>query len=124
MGSVWLSYIAQRDDEILTGLRPPSRLSYSPQILQGADIIAETLGIRVVMHDMFDGKQPDFIPPKSDEDRKAMREWMDAEGNPANYPEQTYKVADALRAEGFTKIGALGYCWGTCLGRRVEGFPT
>jgi len=84
------------------------------QTQQGADILAETVGARVVMPDFFDGKplDPKLFPPKTDEDRKKIEEWFATTGNFATRIDEFYAVAEALRAEGVTKIGALGYCWG------------
>ncbi|KAF9779185.1 dienelactone hydrolase [Thelephora terrestris] len=88
---------------------------YFPQTLQGADILAKSVGAQVFMPDFFgegNACSTEKVPPKNDEDRKYFQEFMEGPGNfPASVP-RLVAFADVLKAEGFKKIGALGYCWG------------
>ncbi|KAG8886413.1 hypothetical protein FRB97_004948 [Tulasnella sp. 331] len=84
------------------------------QTLQGADIVARSLGIQVIVPDFFDGYSiPEIVfPPSTLEDKKLIDTWRDTTGDPMMHMDDFYAVTDALRSEGFTKIGATGFCWG------------
>lgn len=93
---------------------PTQQHSYFSQTIQGADILAKALGVKVFMPD-FLGKNTfpiDKFPVKDEDTRKELQEFI---GGPANIPitaDKLDKFAKALKSDGFKKTGALGYCWG------------
>ena len=97
---------------------PTLQFSYYPQTLQGADILAKTLGAQVFMPDFF-GEGNEYplerFPSKTEEDKKYFREFF---AGLANIPINATKLvnfANVLKGEGFKKVGALGYCFGNVL---------
>ena len=92
---------------------------YSPQAIQGADILAHADAqhpFRVFMPDFFLGKpcSRNNFPPDTEEKKKLMGEFF---AGPAN-PQETAKKVPVLVKEiekkvgGVTKWGSLGMCWG------------
>ncbi|WVQ94440.1 hypothetical protein IAU59_001519 [Kwoniella sp. CBS 9459] len=84
---------------------------YSPQILQGADLIASQ-GYRVFMPDLLIGDYatPDMFAP-GNEDKKTA--WFSK--FPGAIPTQVdpvAKQAQTLKEAGFSKLAIFGYCWG------------
>lgn len=94
---------------------PTRRSSYFSQTLQGADILAKTLGAKVFMPDFF-GEGNTFniekFPPKDDNDKKDLQDFFGGVGSPPPAAAKLVDFAHVLKREGFKKIGALGYCWG------------
>jgi dienelactone hydrolase len=85
------------------------------QTQQGADILAQELKARVVMPDFFAPSDPwplDKFPPGTDEEKKKLQEFFGGPANPAKSVEKLQKVAKQLRADGATKVGTFGFCWG------------
>ncbi|KAF8525185.1 alpha/beta-hydrolase [Hysterangium stoloniferum] len=86
-----------------------------PQTQQGADILAETLQVRVIMPDFFepDAAFPmEYYPPDTTEKKAAIQAFF---GGPAKMDKtlpNVKKVGDALRADGYKNVGVYGYCWG------------
>ena len=77
--------------------------------------MANTTGAQVLMPD-FLGEGGEFTvdnyPPKTEEDRRALQKLFSGPDSP---PETALKLSDfanLLKAEGFRKTGAIGYCWG------------
>jgi len=102
---------------------------YFPQTLQGADILAKTLGARIFMPDFF-GEGNAFglenFPPKDDQGKKELQEFFVGIGNPPATAAKLVDFANLLKGEGFKKIGAHGYCWGgkvVTLAALEEGSP-
>ncbi|KAG8857633.1 hypothetical protein FRB96_005651 [Tulasnella sp. 330] len=100
---------------------------YVPQTIQGADILAHSLGARVIMPDFFGDFGPipqSAYPPTTDEHRATIQKWRDTVGGAETHLDEFYAISDALKAEGVTKIGAVGFCWGgkfiTIAGRRAD----
>ncbi len=90
-------------------------VSFKPQTLQGADILAEELKAQVLLPDFFEGDKPwdlDNFPPKTGEDKKKLQEWFGGFANPANHTPKLIKVGQALKADGVETVVAYGYCWG------------
>lgn len=92
---------------------------FSPQALQGADILAHADSshqYQVFMPDFFLGKplsHSDY-PPDTDEKKKKVGDFF---AGPASPPDTTKKVPALLkeiekRATGIKKWGSLGMCWG------------
>lgn len=55
----------------------------------------------------------DKLPAKTEQDKKDLQAFF---GGAANPPDNASKLADfanVLKGQGFKKIGAIGYCWGT-----------
>ncbi|KAF9786024.1 dienelactone hydrolase [Thelephora terrestris] len=102
---------------------------YFPQTLQGADILAKTLGVQVFMPDFFgEGNTFDIkkFPPKTDQDKKDIQDFFGGVGSPPPAATRLVDFAHGLKREGFKKIGALGYCWGgkvVIMGALTEGNP-
>jgi Dienelactone hydrolase family len=88
-----------------------------PQTQQGADILASTLGAKIVMPDFFQPDPPfsqDDYPPNTDEKMGRLQAFF---GGPAKIDRavgNVKKVGAALKAEG-KKVGVYGYCWGMWL---------
>jgi len=85
-----------------------------PTTKQGADILAEATKARVVMPDFFRGKpiaQEDY-PPDTQEKKDAFQAFFGAQGNFQARKPDADAVADALRKDGASKIGIMGFCWG------------
>ncbi|KAL9581193.1 MAG: hypothetical protein Q9212_004039 [Teloschistes hypoglaucus] len=92
---------------------------YSPQALQGADILAyanESKQYRVFMPDFFYGKPlpQSVFPPDTDEKKKRMGDFF---GGPAAPPANAAKVPELVKKLGekyseVKKWGSVGMCWG------------
>ncbi|KAL7419773.1 hypothetical protein Q5752_005689 [Cryptotrichosporon argae] len=85
---------------------------FSPQIIQGADLLASQ-GFRVVMPDFLVGKYVDAAMfSGSEEDNKRKTEYFSQ--FPGAFPTQSKPIADALAAvkTATAKVGAIGFCWG------------
>jgi dienelactone hydrolase len=90
-------------------------ISFKPQTLQGADILADELNAQVLMPDFFEGDEPwplDKFPPKTDEDKKRLQEWFGGFANPKNHTPKLLKVGQELKSQGVSFVMAYGYCWG------------
>lgn len=87
---------------------------YFPQTQQGADIIAEALGARVVMPDVFFGKPfpLDQHPPKNDEEKKNFQTFFQTTGNFETVLPGLLNLSKLLREAGATKVYLYGLCWG------------
>lgn len=92
---------------------------FSPQAIQGADILAHADSghqYQVFMPDFFLGKplpHSDF-PPDTDEKKKKVGDFF---AGPANPPDTAKKVPELLKeiekqTTGIKKWGSLGMCWG------------
>ncbi|TYJ58781.1 hypothetical protein B9479_000617 [Cryptococcus floricola] len=84
---------------------------FSPQILQGADLIASQ-GYRVVMPDFLVGKYatPELFGPDAEAKRNEYFSQF-----PGAIPTQSKPLADsiaALKAAGHSRVAILGACWG------------
>jgi len=87
---------------------------FNPQILQAVDIWAKSVNALVVVPDFFNGDVPEYswFVEKTEENDKKRTAWFIRIGNFALHVEPIWKVSDALTAEGYKKIGYVGYCWG------------
>lgn len=99
-----------------------SRPRFKPQTQQGADILASQLKAQVLMPDFFepaDAFPDDKFPPTTDEAKAELQAFFGGPANPQASVAKLKKVAEALKADGVTKVGAFGYCWGApaCLPR-------
>lgn len=85
-----------------------------PQTQQGADILAETLGYRIVMPDVFFGKPfpLEYYPPKNDENKKLLGEFFQTSAGIDNVLPGVLNLAELLRDEGVTRLYLYGLCWG------------
>jgi len=88
--------------------------SFFPQTIQGADIIASSTNSLVLMPDFFKGKtlDPSVYPPKSDEDREKLTTFLSTVAYPKDRLADVDTVIKALKDDGKTNIGTMGYCWG------------
>lgn len=100
---------------------------YSPQAIQGADILAyageaQSHPYRVFVPDFFLGKTlaRSVIPPDTDEKKKQLGEFF---AGPAHPQETAKKVPELLKeiekgqaGTGIKKWGSLGMCWGGKVG--------
>lgn len=68
----------------------------------------------VVMPDFFKGEtlDPSVYPPKNDEDKKKLSTFFSTVANPKDRLVDANAVVEALREDGRTKLGVMGYCWG------------
>lgn len=92
---------------------------FSPQGIQGADILAHTdpsHEYQVFVPDFLRGQKidPGLFPPDTEEKKRKMNEFIDG---PANIPKTVEKVSAttkeiAQQAPGIKKWGAVGFCWG------------
>ena len=96
---------------------------FSPQAIQGADILATAdprRQYRVFVPDFFLGTYlpHDVVPPDTDEKKKQLGEFFAGPGSP---PDTAKKVPGLLKeiekqAAGIEKWGSLGMCWGGKVG--------
>ncbi|CAL8574818.1 hypothetical protein XPA_000769 [Xanthoria parietina] len=92
---------------------------FSPQALQGADILAhadQNHQYQVFMPDFFKGKPLPLsvFPPDTEEKKKRMGDFF---AGPASPPDTAKKVPDMVKQlgqkyTGVQKWGSLGMCWG------------
>ncbi|WVR04030.1 hypothetical protein IAU60_001029 [Kwoniella sp. DSM 27419] len=84
---------------------------YSPQILQGADLIASQ-GHRVLMPDVLKGEYatPDMFAPGGEE--KKTKFFSQFPGSVQSQSKPLDDLFAALKTQGFQKIAAFGFCWG------------
>ncbi|KAG8854004.1 hypothetical protein FRB96_007867 [Tulasnella sp. 330] len=88
--------------------------SFFPQTMQGADIIASSTKSLVLMPDFFRGETLDIsvYPPKNDDDRKKVAAFLSTWPNPNDRMADVVTVVEALKKDGRTKLGVMGFCWG------------
>jgi len=86
----------------------------SSQIMQGADIVSKALNAKVVVPDFFRGNERDINnwPPTTPEGQAERKAFFEDIGDAKKWLPELVAVANALRKEGFEKVGAIGYCWG------------
>lgn len=96
------------------GTNPTPQYSYFSQTLQGADILAKTVGAKVFMPDFFGEGNAFKIEkyPITDETREEFNAFLKGVANPPSTATRLVDFAHVLKSQGFKKIGALGYCWG------------
>lgn len=87
---------------------------FYPQTQQGADIIAEKLGARVLMPDFFFGKPYplDQFPAKTEEQKKFYQNFFATTASFGNVMPGLLDLAKELREQGATKVFVYGFCWG------------
>jgi len=88
---------------------------FKPQTQQGADILASELKAQVLMPDFFAPAGPwpvDQFPPKTDEEKQKLQEFFGGPASPTDSVAKLKRIAETLKSEGVTKVGAFGYCWG------------
>ncbi|KZS90326.1 alpha/beta-hydrolase [Sistotremastrum niveocremeum HHB9708] len=86
-----------------------------PQTQQGADILATSLNAKVVMPDFFEPDEPfpsENFPPTTEEGKQALQAFFGGPANIGNTIPKVKKVAEQLKADGATQVGAYGFCWG------------
>ncbi|RPD58387.1 hypothetical protein L227DRAFT_550640 [Lentinus tigrinus ALCF2SS1-6] len=102
---------------------------FKPQTQQGADILAEKLGVQVLMPDFFEPGEPwpvDEFPPKTNEEKAKLQQFFGGTANPGNAKQKALNVGNALKSEGVEFVGLYGYCWGgkvTTLAGSAEDTP-
>lgn len=91
----------------------------SPQIKQGADILAHAKSdrpIQVFMPDWFDGKPAStgIFPPDTPEKKKQLDAFFSGPAKPTTTLEKIPGVLKALneKVPGIEKWAILGHCWG------------
>ncbi|KAK4689171.1 hypothetical protein P7C73_g920, partial [Tremellales sp. Uapishka_1] len=88
---------------------------FTPQILQGADLLASQ-GYKVVMPDFMDGAVANgawFSPDATPEQTEAKGKFFGSfPGSISSQHAPFGKVVEALKSAGAEKVGAVGYCWG------------
>ncbi|PSN59196.1 dienelactone hydrolase [Corynespora cassiicola Philippines] len=90
---------------------------FCPQILQGADLLAQLTNSQVFIPDLLKGEVADFswVPPDTEEKMKSFNAFIQG---PASIPSAVSAVPTIIRditerIDGkITKWGALGFCWG------------
>ncbi|KAG8902892.1 hypothetical protein FRC01_009436 [Tulasnella sp. 417] len=87
---------------------------YFPQTLQGADLLADAVGARVLMPDFLMGKPwpADKFPPQTKTEEAQLQLYFGTTANPLLTVPYINRVAEELKKEGATKVGVLGFCWG------------
>ncbi|GFZ44848.1 hypothetical protein JCM24511_02574 [Saitozyma sp. JCM 24511] len=87
---------------------------FCPQTYQGADILASQ-GYHVYAPDIFKGDYMDLklMPTLSDDEKDAYRtKFRAGAGNLEAQREPFRQMIAQLRAKGYDKVGAAGFCWG------------
>ncbi|KAL7285798.1 hypothetical protein ACG7TL_000907 [Trametes sanguinea] len=90
-------------------------LGFMPQTQQGADILADKLGVQVLMPDFFEPEGPfpaQKFPPKNDEEAAELQAFFGGTGKPENSVANLIRVGKALKEEGVEWLGVYGLCWG------------
>lgn len=84
------------------------------QTQQGADMLTEYLGAKVVMPDFLRGKPwpVEAFPPRDEAEKKKMSEWFDTIGNISDRLGDIQNVVKELKESGYEKFGLYGFCWG------------
>ncbi|WWD08664.1 hypothetical protein V865_006777 [Kwoniella europaea PYCC6329] len=106
------TYVVGPEDAKVTVLSVYDIFGYSPQILQGADLIASQ-GYRVLMPDFCDGKYAtaDMFAPGGEEKRAQF--FSGFPGAIASQLEPVSKYVQQLKSSSSSsKVAAIGYCWG------------
>ncbi|KDQ54839.1 hypothetical protein JAAARDRAFT_134659 [Jaapia argillacea MUCL 33604] len=87
---------------------------FKPQTQQGADIIASSLNVTVLMPDFFHGEEwpASKYPPKDDKEKRELQEFFGGPANPSNSVTGLIQVAKSLKSDGVKAVGAFGFCWG------------
>lgn len=92
---------------------------FSPQTLQGADILAtgdKERQYQVFMPDFFDGQPADisWYPPDTDAKGKKLGEFFSTAAAPPKTLERVPKVLDEIQSQrsSIQQWGIVGYCWG------------
>jgi len=81
---------------------------YYPQTLQGADLLADSIGARLVMPDLFFG-EPYIL---DGENKMTIQQFFQTKANIEKALTGLVEVSKILREEGATKVYAYGLCWG------------
>ncbi|ODN81121.1 hypothetical protein L202_03214 [Cryptococcus amylolentus CBS 6039] len=116
------TYVVGPEDAKAAVLYTYDIFGFSPQILQGADLIASQ-GYRVVMPDFLVGKYatPELFGPGAEAKKQEYISQF-----PAAIPTQSKPLADsiaALKAAGHSRVAILGACWGYKAAVITEGLP-
>lgn len=87
---------------------------FFPQTLQGADLLADAVGARVLMPDFLMGKPwpADRFPPQTKIEEAQLQLYFGTTANPLLTIPYINRIAEELKKEGATKVGVLGFCWG------------
>jgi dienelactone hydrolase len=102
---------------------------FAPQTLQGADILATTLGARVVVPDFLNGRCAQgswYAPTASEVEKKEKGDFMGFVFRMENFVPKVKEVIEGV--ERVQKWGGYGLCWGgkvcallhTCLFMRLK----
>ncbi|WOO78917.1 putative AIM2 family protein [Vanrija pseudolonga] len=86
---------------------------FSPQALQGADLLASA-GYRVAIPDFLQGNYatPEMFSGTPEGNAARAKLFGGFPGVPTSQSEQIGKALDGLKAQGYAKVGASGFCWG------------
>lgn len=78
-----------------------------------ADQYAKEIDATVYLPDFFDGEviSPDTLSDPEKRKNFDLMAFIGRNGKDIRYPSMV-KVAEALRAKGYKKIGAIGFCYG------------
>jgi len=87
---------------------------YSSQTLQAADILAHASGALLVMPDVFEGItiDPKLFGSEREEDKKTIADFLATTANVPRLIPHVHALVEVLRADGYSKVGAVGYCFG------------
>ncbi|WFC93836.1 carboxymethylenebutenolidase [Malassezia brasiliensis] len=90
---------------------------------QGADLLAESMKTKVVMPD-FLREHPwpiDGFPPRDEQEGKKFGQWLETIGNISERVKDVKSVSEALKADGASKVGLYGFCWGGKVASQLAG---
>lgn len=82
---------------------------------QGADILAQLTGMKVVLPDFFRGEPlpNDSFPMDTPEKQQIVNNFLGTKGNPMTVKGDLMQVSQKLKANGAKSIGVYGLCWGS-----------
>ncbi|OXG39112.1 hypothetical protein J010_07070 [Cryptococcus neoformans] len=105
------AYVIGPEDAMVSVLVVYDIFGYSPQILQGADLIASQ-GYRVVMPDFLVGNYatPEMFKPGNE--AKKAEYFSKFPGACGTQSEPVAKAINSLKEAGHNKVAVAGYCWG------------
>lgn len=109
-------------DVAIIGIYDVMGITY-PQTLQQFDRVSEALGVKVVCPDVF-GNGADYRAAGTDDaSRENVRDWVDRHCSFEDAKSKIIDLRETLSAEGITKFGIFGYCYGGIVAELAAHYP-